>query len=126
MFTKAEIQRRYWQSPKGKATKKRYAGSPKDKIAKMRYQQSKKGKITHNNSTRNHIFRYPERRIANQQVRKAVRNGILSPCFTQKCFYCENQAEHYHHYLGYEPDNHLNVIPICHICHNKLHAGYIL
>jgi hypothetical protein len=124
--TKFEIQKKYWQSPKGKATKSRYAKSLKNKIAQKRYRQSQKGKT-------NHIFNYqrqkknhPERIKANQAIKHAIRNKLLQPYKLVKCLFCNKQAQHYHHFNGYEEKYWLYVVPVCSDCHKKIHAGYIL
>lgn len=58
---------------------------------------------------------------AHAAVYKAVRAGRLAPVNTLICTFCENQAKEYHHYLGYERENYLNVIPLCKKCHADIH-----
>ena len=66
-----------------------------------------------------------EKKIASAFVRQKVKQGHLPHPSTMLCSVCENrQAEHYHHPKGYDRENRLNVIPVCHICHSNLHSSY--
>jgi hypothetical protein len=38
-----------------------------------------------------------------------------------KCRDCNEQAEEYHHYLGYAPEHWLDVIALCKDCHRQNH-----
>jgi hypothetical protein len=67
---------------------------------------------------------YKKRKIrfsAIDAVKYAVRIGIIPRATTQKCFKCNKNANQYHHYLGYEKENWLKVIPVCKKCHTKIH-----
>lgn len=63
--------------------------------------------------------------IARSEVNKAVGRKEIPHISTQKCVVCGNQAENYHHHLGYDPEHWLDVIPVCVICHGDLHSKYL-
>ena len=58
---------------------------------------------------------------ARSAVAIAVRNGTMEKVKHFQCSRCEAQASHWHH-LSYEPDQWLEVIPLCYRCHKKLHG----
>ncbi len=58
---------------------------------------------------------------ANKVVRQAVKTGKLPHISTLQCIKCKTQAKEYHHYLGYEPEHWLDVVPTCIRCHRYLH-----
>lgn len=59
--------------------------------------------------------------LAVEAIRKAIRNGRMRAAKELPCFYCGNNASHYHHYLGYEEKHRLDVRAACRSCHRKLH-----
>ncbi len=59
---------------------------------------------------------------AREAVAYAVRTGKLPSISTRRCKECGEQAQHYHHHLGYEKEDWLEVIPICAICHTAAHT----
>jgi hypothetical protein len=50
-------------------------------------------------------------------VKKAIREGVLTRAAEQQCVNCGQQADHLHHYAGYNQDAWLKVVPLCHECH---------
>ena len=80
------------------------------------YHRSEKGK--HYDKT----YRQEHRLEANAQsaVNRAIKAGKLKPAKEIKC-YCGENAEHYHHYLGYAKENYFKIIAVCAPCHGKLH-----
>lgn len=138
---------KYYQTEKGKANRKRYQQSKEGKLAVKRYRKtekgkacikhfrhSKKGKIlekryNHKKESKAARKRYhishPEYRESSNLVKNAITAGKLPRPDTLKCHYCPEQAEQYHHYLGYEPEHRLDVVPVCRICHNKIHQGVL-
>ncbi|MEZ4614956.1 MAG: hypothetical protein R2867_05490 [Caldilineaceae bacterium] len=60
----------------------------------------------------------PEKKLAHAAVERAIKRGILPPQSANKCAntICEATAQEYHHW-SYEPENRLNVIPLCASCH---------
>jgi len=62
------------------------------------------------------------RAASNSAVVRAVKNGTLphiSQCICQTTS-CNNQAQEYHHWAGYDKKNWLDVLPLCIECHRKL------
>lgn len=116
--------RRYNKTEKCKAAKRKYNQSKKGQIYFKQYyeqyKQSENGKIVRRRNVRNYRIRHPECVIAHHAVEYAVRIGKLLPPGKFKCSYCPQQANEYHHHLGYEPKHYLDVIPICRKCHRKL------
>ena len=69
-----------------------------------------------------------KRRLSNHTQNKAVgmvgyavKMGRIKPANSFKCTYCSMQAREYHHHKGYEPENWFVIIPVCRICHCKIH-----
>ncbi len=60
------------------------------------------------------------RQQAHAAVHKAVKLGILMPVKSCVCIRCGRQAQAYHH-VSYEEVDWLNVTPLCHSCHSKVH-----
>lgn len=61
-------------------------------------------------------------RKASAEVAYAVQRGDLTHISKQTCLYCGEQAEHYHH-DSYDPENWLNVVPLCRKCHLEYHKN---
>ena len=61
---------------------------------------------------------------ANKFVQKAVRANKLPRISTLKCATCKSQAQHYHHWLGYDRSHWLDVVPLCIRCHRYLHRYF--
>lgn len=113
----------YQQSEDGKATQRkahcRYRQTEKGKIHEKQYQQSEIGKATYRRSVDKNHKRFPEHRKAVSAVNNAIRAGKLPRPDSLKCS-CGEQAEHYHHHKGYEPEHWLDVVPVCVPCHYLL------
>ena len=62
------------------------------------------------------------RHKAAMAVNKAVKTGVLPHISSWPCLSCGEPAEHYHHWIGYEKEHWLHVIPVCASCHKKVHA----
>lgn len=127
--------KRYNQSEKGKQTKakstqsekykqykKSYKQSKKGKNSELKYWQSEKGKQTRRRAYINWRKNHPDKIRANRAVNIAIKQGAIPPIRTQICIDCGNQARHYHHHMGYDETNILNVIPVCGECHRIRHA----
>lgn len=118
-------QQKYRKSAKGKIVQKRYAQSEKGKIvcrkAVHRHRQTEKGRIAHCQESLRYQIRHPERRKAISAVYCAIKSGKMLRPNTFQCRCCPSQAEQYHHYLGYEPECWLFVMPLCRKCHLKIH-----
>jgi hypothetical protein len=69
------------------------------------------------------ISQNPEARRAQKSIELAIARGDLPKAKQRACIKCGKPAAHYHHYLGYEPEHWLDVIPVCHSCHRVLHQS---
>ncbi len=111
----------YYYTDKGKAAAKQYRQSINRKIANHKYKQTEKGKVTERRYYRKSY--YKDFKIKSRvTVSQAIRNNRLPSSKLLKCTYCQNQANEYHHHLGYDKVHWLDVIPICHICHKRIHS----
>ena len=63
--------------------------------------------------------KYPEKKKAQKTVMYAILRGDLPIISARICADpdCNNQANHYHHVLGYSKEKLLDVIPLCRSCH---------
>lgn len=59
--------------------------------------------------------------LARYLVNKAISRGDLPRPISLPCSECGQSAKEYHHHLGYEPEHYMDVIPVCVLCHAKLH-----
>ncbi len=98
--------RRYWYSQKGQATQRRY-------------DQSANGKARSRRATATYRRRHPDRVAARNAVKKAIRTMQLPQPKDVNCD-CGNKADHWHHHLGYAPEHHLDVVPLCRKCHQNI------
>ncbi len=53
-------------------------------------------------------------------VRNAIQSRKLKPVMECQCVDCGGRARHYHH-ESYEPENRLDVVPLCVPCHKRRH-----
>jgi len=116
---KQKANARYQKTGKGKAAQKRYSQSEKGKATHKCYRQTDKGKAIHNACIERYIRRNPEKHKANFAMNSAIKLGKLPRPDSLQCS-CGEQAEQYHHH-SYEPKFWLDVIPVCHKCHTKIH-----
>ena len=132
-----KLSKTYFQTEKGKITRKRYDRSKKGKAAheylrqtqkgkasQKRYRQSVKGKIGKRKRNVRYRIRHPEQWKAENALNYAVRLGKLPSPNTLQCYYCPKQADEYHHWHGYAIKHWLDVIPVCIKCHH-LNPGYM-
>ena len=54
---------------------------------------------------------------AREAVAHAIRAGRLRPATDYPCTDCELPAREYDHWQGYDVAHHLNVQPVCRLCH---------
>lgn len=92
-------------------------GRINDRRGKKKYRQSEKGRL--NDAQRRQRDKHKMR--ARYALNRAVDTGKLPPATECQCFVCGNPAKEYHHYLGYEPEHHLDVKPVCKKCHASIH-----
>ncbi len=93
------------------------------------YRQTDKGRAVHLRCYKRyrlrHADRIKEKRYAQNAVNRAIAKGQLQRPDTQKCHYCPEAAEQYHHHKGYEPEHWLDVEPTCRKCHTRIHNNLI-
>jgi len=118
--TKA-AKKRYAQTEKGKTAQLRYNRTDKGKARNKRYRRTEKGKSNLYRGTFHYRTCHPERVLAHQVVRDAIKAGKLPRPNTLQCHYCPEKGKHYHHHKGYEPEHFLDVVAVCKKCHRKLH-----
>lgn len=112
-----------WYDSKGKKWSAKYG---------REYRKTAKGKQVHEKAIqkwrndkgkiyfRNLYKQNPNQFKAYDAIKNAIKNGdILSPKLL-KCTYCDHKAILYHH-KSYEPECWLIVIPVCGLCHKKVH-----
>ncbi len=89
-------------------------------LAKKRWQQEHSAEVT------SYVEKWreanPEKRRAHTAVYLAIHSGHLVKPDTLKCAECGSPAKHYHHW-SYAPEHWLDVIPLCRVCHRKLHTA---
>lgn len=107
----------YDKTSAAKAKAAQHRKTAKYKVRRSRYQKTEKAKATRRRYEKTH------RAVLNagQTVHRAIKVGKLKPVYECKCFYCEEKAQEYHHYLGYEKKHWLSVLPLCRSCHIKRH-----
>ena len=59
---------------------------------------------------------------ARQKVRSAINNGAMLPASALRCIECARTSHYWHHHMGYTKEHVFDVIPVCRICHQQLHA----
>lgn len=128
-------QKDYHHNRGGKEVQKKYrqteAGQSTFEQAKARYEKSEKGKSTRNSYQQTIIGKRRKRRqLTSEQkaiqrkarnfLNGAIRYGRKRPAREFKCDNCGQKAREYHHYLGYEREHWLDVIPLCIKCHREI------
>lgn len=93
----------------------KYLKSEKRRKVRKKYGQSVKCKQMRKKHYKANFIKYQAR----HSVGHAIRNNKLSRPNTLPCYYCENKAKEYHHHKGYDPENWLDVVPVCIPCHNS-------
>lgn len=96
---------------------KKYQKTVKGRVSHRRYKQSVKGRAAQKLFRENHQNYIKAVRAVNS----VVRYGRLARPDVKQCHYCPAKAMQYHHYLGYEPEHWLDVLPACLKCHNIKH-----
>ncbi|GEM_PF-1803579 len=116
---------KYQQTPNGKATHRKgnakYKQTPKGRAADAKYFKTPKGKATLRKAEAKRNARNPNYPKAKHAVNHTITAGKLPRANTRRCYYCPEQAEQYHHWLGYEPEHWLDVVPVCVECHRNIH-----
>jgi hypothetical protein len=133
-----EYYRRYEQSSAGKESHRRYhkteAGKERQGQAARKYRQSENGKEVEHAYRQSELakdskrvtaskqrLKYPDKVKARNAVNHAIEAGRIASAKQFKCQYCNKQAQQYHHWRGYAPEQWLDVIPVCRVCDYKVH-----
>lgn len=116
---------KYIKTPHGKAVQDKHTHSVKFKATQMAYRQTATGKSNLTKSNAKYARNNPNKRKAKDAIHTQTRNGNMPLVTECQCTQCGKNAKQYHHYLGYEPEHWLDVIPLCRICHKALHSKQI-
>ena len=109
-----------------KLSDKRYANTKNGKAVRKKardnYYHSDKGIAYTRAYNKQRPPLCPLKMNARNAINALVRAGKMPPASKCKCSNCTEQARHYHHHKGYEPENKLEVVPLCTICHKQIHS----
>jgi len=97
------------------------AGREIKRVAARKFAHSAKGRRYIREYSRYYRKIHVAESKARSAVSRATRDGHLPRANTQVCVQCGQAAEQYHHYLGYEHEHAINVIPLCRTCHIRQH-----
>ena len=135
----------YEQSEKAKKKRKQYRHSEIRKISALRFRNSPKcrqWKEQYRDSGRQSNYkkqhykehceeykirakhysqRNPAKIKAHRITRDAIRKNLLPVVRTLHCFHCGRKAQAYHHLYNYEPEHWFDIIPLCGVCHYRIH-----
>jgi hypothetical protein len=114
-----EVMKRYNQSDKGRKRMREFDKSPVGREKHRRYNSSDKGRLYDKKSKK----RYPLKTKARNAVNNAIKARKLPPPNTLTCQRCNQQAQEYHHHMGYDPEYNLTVKPYCIQCHRDIDNG---
>ena len=67
-------------------------------------------------------YRDKQKIRARDAVSNAIKRGDLPKVQTRRCIHCGETAAAYHHHRGYKREHFLDVVPVCHECHQNV--GY--
>ncbi len=115
----AAYNKAYFATPVGKEAKSRGHKKWRESLKGKAFDQLPKEKERKRKKAARYRTNNPLKTAARSAVRAAKANKTILPACQQTCA-CGNKAAHYHHHLGYEPEHHLDVIPVCRACHRKL------
>lgn len=116
--------KKYIKSEKGQKRLKRFRRTEHAKLLQKRWRTSEKGKQYEKSQWPLKRIIYRKQKGAVRAVGNAVRRNKLPKAKDVKCYCCNGQAEHWHHYQGYEKENWLKVIPVCYRCHMLIHYPF--
>ncbi len=106
---------------KQRAYRKTKRGREVHRKALARYYQSEKGRASRRIASQKFRKNHPDRTIANSSVAEAVKAGRIPRPDSLNCCCCYEPAKQYHHYLGYNKKQRLDVKAVCVKCHTKIH-----
>ena len=80
-------------------------------------------KINHLKTQRKAGLKYlsknEHKRYARRRVSWMIEKGEFKKANEHKCYECDEQAQDYHHWKGYDKEHQIDVIPLCKKCHKK-------
>ena len=100
---------------------RKYINTEKGKQKRQRYACSQTGKKAQRRADHKYCAANPEKRHAKDAVHHAIIAGRLFPASRFTCVQCGKKAQQYHHRNGYDKQHWFDVIPLCRLCHKKLH-----
>ena len=65
-------------------------------------------------------YRDKQKIRARDAVSNAIKRGELPKVQTCQCVKCGEPATAYHHHKGYKKEHFLEVVPVCHECHQMV------
>ena len=104
---------------------KKYRRTEQGRATQERYRQKEKSKLKHCFYQKRYCQENKLKVQAHRAVTNAVKSGKLPRPDSLKCFYCPEQANQYHHYLGYAKEHWLDVIALSELCHKSCHSKII-
>lgn len=116
----AAYTKHYRQTGKGKTSNNqacaRYFKTKKGKVARKRYLHSKKGKAYRKKGKARYTEKHPNEIKARLAISHEIESGRMESATAHYCEHCGEQATHYHHHRGYEPEHWLDVVALCRKC----------
>jgi len=88
----------------------------------MNYRKTENGRQKRNQTNK----RYSKHNSQKISAQNAVNNAIIANRLPRPIMFrcsCGKQAKHYHHNFGYIPEHWFDVIPLCRLCHAKIHKA---
>jgi len=101
---------------------KQYSQTERHKKIRKLYRQTKKYKKINSQHQIRYRKRYPQKIAAHNALNRYIPLGKIQKPDKYRCF-CGEHAKEYHHYLGYSPEHFFDVIPVCRLCHAKIHRN---
>lgn len=120
-----ECQKERSQTIEFKQTQQRYYRTKERQESLKNYTSRPEIKSRINEQHKQYAKSHPDKSSARRAVGDAVKGGKIPPAKMCNCVVCQKPARDYHHYLGYERQHRLDVVPVCRSCHPKLDKGEI-
>ncbi len=119
---------KFRKSKSGKRYRWHYNRSEANKTSQRKYRQSKKGKKFRSQYVKEWRLQHLAQRKANIAITTAINADKIPRISTQKCAFpnCSEQAQQYHHYLGYESEHWFDILPLCRHHHRITHKYFIV
>ena len=92
------------------------------KACKAEYAHSESGKAAYIRGTKKARQNNPTARRARGYIASLIYTGRIHPAKHLMCK-CGSQAQEYHHHNGYAEEHKADVIPVCVLCHVRLHSS---